>query len=86
MTYRIIIIDEDTEELVRNQEVVDSEEIEQIEKILDEGVIETHDECEEVCDVVSTMIMEAGRSDVNLNDHDEMISVLEDMILVNKEE
>jgi len=83
MSYRIIIIDEDTEELVRNQEVVDSEEIDQIEKILDEGVIETHDECESVCDVVSEMLSEVGED--GTSDHDTMISTLEEYKLVKKE-
>ncbi len=83
MGYRIVIIDEDDETLKRNEQVEDSEVINQIMEILDEGVIEKHDECETVCDAVNDMLIEAGK-DAD-GDHDTIMSYLEEMKLVEKE-
>ncbi len=70
MAYRMIIIDEENDELLKNE--VFDEEYED----------ESCEGCEEVCDKVSEMLMDAG---IETDDHEEMIEALDGMRLVKKE-
>ena len=70
MAYRQIIIDEENQELLKNE--LFDEEYED----------ESCEECEEVCSRVSDMLEDVG---IITNDHECMLEALENMKLVKKE-
>lgn len=77
----IIIINEETGELLKN-ELIGEELADQISGIVEEGFIETYEQCETVCSNVSKMLDDAG---ISTEDHDEMIEELEKLKLVKKD-
>lgn len=79
---RIVVINEETEELIIN-ELINEELADDIVEMVEEGEVETFEECANVCDKVSEMLSEAG---IETEDHDEMIAGLDGLKLVKKEE
>ena len=78
---RIIIINEESNELLKN-ELIEDDLADQIAGIVEDGFIENYEECEQVCSQVTKMLDEVG---ISTEDHDEMIDALGDLKLVRKD-
>lgn len=78
---RIIIISEETGDLLKN-ELIEEDLADQISGIVEDGFVDNYEECEEVCSTVAKMLDEIG---ISTEDHDEMIKELEDLKFVKKE-
>lgn len=78
---RIIIINEESGELLKN-ELIEEELADQISGIVEDGFIETYEQCETICSNVTKMLDDAG---IDTDNHDEMIDALGDLKLVRKE-
>ncbi len=77
---RIIIINEESGELLKN-ELIEEELADQITGIVEDGFVDTYEQCETICSNVSKMLEEAG---IEADEHEEMIDALEDLKLVKK--
>lgn len=94
MSFRVIVIDESDEDedvLMLNEEVEEEDVADAIVEMVEEGEIETFEECSTVCDFVSEMLKKAGVEidyvDTNTHEaHEVMINELRGMKLVKKEE
>lgn len=83
MSYRVIVIDESDEDehvLMLNEEV-EEDVADAVVEMVEEGEIETFEDCSTVCNCITEMLKEAG---VAAEDHDAMIEELEGMRLVKK--
>ena len=78
---RIIIINEETGDLLKN-ELIEEDLADQISGIVEDGFVDNYEECETICSTVTSMLDNIG---IATEDHDEMISELEDLKLVKKE-
>jgi len=80
-TVRVLIINEETQELIENK-LINEELADQISGIVEDGFIETYEECEIVCSTVAEMLDDAG---IDTDGHDDMLKELEDLKLVKKD-
>ena len=80
-TVRVLIINEETQELIENK-LINEELADQISGIVEDGFIETYEECEIVCSTVAEMLDDAG---IDTDGHDDMLKVLKDLKLVKKD-
>jgi len=78
---RVLIINEGTQELIENK-LINEELADQISGIVEDGFIETYEECEIICSMVTELLDEIG---ISTEDHDEMIKELKDLKLVKKD-
>ena len=78
---RIIIINEETGDLLKN-ELIEEDLADQISGIVEDGFVENYEECELICSRVFKMLDNIG---IVTEDHEEMIKELEDLKLVKKE-
>lgn len=84
MSFRVIVMDESDEDetvLMLNGEVDEEEIVDSIVELVEEGEIETFEECSTVCNRISEMLEEAG---IKAEDHDDMIEALENLKLIKK--
>ena len=82
--FRVIIIDEENEELIKN-EMIDEELVEALSEMIDGEDIESCEceGCEEVCNRISEMLFQ--ETGIEMDDHDSMLQALEGLRLVKKE-
>jgi len=78
---RVLIINEETQELLKN-ELIEEELADQIAVIIEDGFVENYEDCEVVCSAVAKMLDFIG---IETENHDDMIKELEDLKLVKKD-